>query len=97
MIVVGFLSWRALRDTTTTAKAGTTEDTEGHGVFGAESTKGRDTRQKLEPRGSRRARGKGTALNTKDSDKGGTFRDSQKTAGHAARHWWMGNALWDLS
>ena len=31
MIVVGFSSWRALRDTTTTAKAGTTEDTEGHG------------------------------------------------------------------
>jgi hypothetical protein len=40
MIVVGFSSWRALRDTTTTAKAGTTEDTEGHGVFGAESAKG---------------------------------------------------------
>src|SRR6185295_8149210 len=57
MIVVGFSSWRALRDTTTTAKAGTTEDTEGHGVFGAESAKGRDTQQKLEPRRTRRGTG----------------------------------------
>jgi len=62
MIVVGFSSWRALRDTTTTAKAGTTEDTEGHGVFGAESAKGRDTRQKLEPRRTRRGTGRGTAF-----------------------------------
>jgi hypothetical protein len=33
MIVVGFSSWRALRDTTTTAKAGTTEDTEDTGFL----------------------------------------------------------------
>ena len=83
MIVVGFSSWRALRDTTTTAKAGTTEDTEGHGVFGAESAKGRDTQQKLEPRRTRRGTGRGMAFYCKGAEDGGKLepRGSRRARG----------------